>query len=414
MSKKKWIAGLAAASILATVVAGCGTKKQETPQTPAQNTPAPAKGGKKILVWSHLQEPEVNEIRTLAEQWAKETGNTVEVVLDQTGFQEFATAATAGAAPDIMYGIAHDNLGTFWKAGLLDEVPAGTINDADYVQASLDAVNFEGKRYGVPVSMESYALFYNKKLVPTPPKTWAEFETIANEKGFQYDAKNFYFSYGFLGGEGGYVFGKKDGALNKEDVGLATPGAVSGLKLIGDFATKYKWMPADISGEMAKANFQAGTSAFYLSGPWDVADMRKAGVDLAIAPMPTMPSGKPFQPFVGVQAGFVWANSKVKAEAWELTKYLQQHSPMPLFKTGNRIPVQKKVAESAEVKANADLAAFGQSAANGIPMPNIPAMGTVWDPGAKALDLVITGKNNAQSAADDAVKTIKDAIKAQG
>lgn len=414
MSKKKWIAGLAAASILATVATGCTTKKAEQAPAPTGGTTAPAKGGKKILVWSHLTEQEVNEVRTLAEKWAKDTGNTVEVIYDQTGFQEFATAATAGAAPDLMYGIAHDNMGNFWKAGLLEEIPGGTINDADYVQTSLDAVNFEGKRFGVPVSMEAVGLFYNKKLVQTAPKTWAEFEAAANKSGFQYDAKNFYFSYGFLGGEGGYVFGKKDGALNKEDVGLNNAGAVAGLSLISDFANKYKWMPADINNDMAKANFQAGKSAFYISGPWDVKGFKDAGVDFGVAPMPTMPSGKPFQPFVGVQAAFVWSGSKVKAEALDLMKYLQANSPMPLFKTGNRIPVQKKFQEDPTVKANAELTAFGQSATNGVPMPNIPAMGTVWDPAGKALDLVITGKAAPKAAADDAVKTIKDAIKAQG
>ena len=32
--------------------------------------------------------------------------------------------------PDIMFGLAHDNLGTFQKAGLLAEVPEGIINDS--------------------------------------------------------------------------------------------------------------------------------------------------------------------------------------------------------------------------------------------------------------------------------------------
>lgn len=411
--KKQWIAGLAAVSILATAAAGC-TTKQQTPAPAGGGAAAPAKGGKKVLVWSHLTEKETDEVRKLAEDWAKNTGNTVEVINDQTGFQEFATAATAGAAPDLMYGIAHDNLGPFWKAGLLAEVPAGTINDADYVKASLDAVSFGGKRYGVPISMEAIGLFYNKKLVANAPKTWDEFVTAANAKGFQYDAKNFYFSYGFLGGEGGYVFASKDGSLDPKNIGLNNDGAVKGLSLISDFANKYKWMPQDVNNDMAKANFQSGKTAFYISGPWDVKGFQDAGVDFGVAPLPTLDNGKPFQPFVGVQAAFVWSGSKVQAEAMDLMKYLNQNSPKPLFTTGNRIPVQIKYQNDPDVKANTALAAFAQSAANGVPMPNIPAMGTVWDPVGKALDLVITGKAQPKQAADDAVKTIQDAIKAQG
>jgi arabinogalactan oligomer/maltooligosaccharide transport system substrate-binding protein len=394
------------------VTVGGGCTKRATP-TPAGGGAAPA-GGKKILVWSHLTEKEVDEVRTLANTWAKQTGNTVEVIYDQSGFQEFATAATAGAAPDLMYGIAHDNLGPFWKAGLLQEVPAGSINEADYVKNSLDAVTFEGRRFGVPVSMESIGLFYNRKLVPTAPTNWNDFVTAASAKGFQYDVKNFYFSYGFLGGEGGYIFANKNGTLDPTDIGLNNAGAVRGLTLIGDFTNRFKWMPQDVNSDMAKANFQSNKIALYLSGPWDVKGFQDAGVDFGVAPMPTLDNGKPFQPFVGVQAAFVWSGSKVSAQATDLMTYLNANAPKPLFTTGNRIPVQTKFQNDPDVKANANMSAFTVSATNGTPMPNIPAMGAVWDPAAKMLDLVTTAKATPKAAADDAVKTISDAVKAQG
>jgi arabinogalactan oligomer/maltooligosaccharide transport system substrate-binding protein len=128
--------------------------------------------------------------------------------------------------------------------------------------------------------------------------------------------------------------------------------------------------------------------------------------------MPTLPNGKPFTPFVGVQAAFVGSGTKHKAEAWDLMKYLQERTPMPLFKTGNRFPVQKKVAASADVKANALLAGYGASAANGMPMPNIPAMSVVWEHAGKMIDLVVTKQTTADKAGADAVKAINDAVAA--
>ncbi|HYG58398.1 MAG TPA: extracellular solute-binding protein, partial [Symbiobacteriaceae bacterium] len=180
-----------------------------------------------------------------------------------------------------------------------------------------------------------------------------------------------------------------------------------------DFINTHGLFPADVNGDMAKAKFVSGKSALYLSGPWDIGAAKDAGIDFGIAPMPTLPNGKPFTPFVGVQSAFVSASSKHKAEAWDLMKYLQEKTPLPLFKTGNRFPVQKAFKENAEVKANAALAGFGASAANGVPMPNIPAMATVWEPAKKMIELVITKAATPDKAGADAVTAISDAVKAQ-
>ena len=406
---RKWMAGFVAATVVATALAGCGGKTTET-QKPAAD--APKKEAVSLVVWSHLTEPEQAEVNKIAQEWATKTGNKVEVLKDDTGFQEFAAAASAGKGPDIMYGLPHDNLGTFQKAGFLEAVPADVINKADYEQVSLDAVSYDGKLYAVPVSMEAVALMYNKALVPNPPKTWDEFIKVATEKGFTYDVKNFYHSFGFIGGMGGYVFKNTGGALDPKDVGLGNKGAQDALAILSDFVNKYKFMPADVNGDMAKATFVGGKAGLYISGPWDIQGAKDAKIDVAVAPMPTLPNGKPFTPFVGVQAAFVNSGTKHKAEAWDLMKYLQERTPMPLFNTGNRFPVQKKVAASAEVKANALLAGYGASAANGMPMPNIPAMSVVWEHAGKMIDLVVTKQTTPDKAGADAVKAINDAVAA--
>ena len=44
------------------------------------------------------------------------------------------------------------------------------------------------------------------------------------------------------------------------------------------------------------------------------------------------------------------------------------------------------------------------------PMPNISEMSTVWDPAASMLFDAVSGKKDAKTAANDAVKLIKDTI----
>jgi len=365
---------------------------------------------KQLVVWSHLTQDEVKALQPIADKWGKANGYTVKVITDQGSFQSFQTAAMSGKGPDIMFGIPHDNLGAFWKAKLLEPVPANLIDKKNFVSTALDACTFEGKLYALPIAMETYALFYNTSKVKEAPKTMSQLITLAKKHGFMYDVNNFYFSFAFIAQNGGYVFKNKGGSLDPNDIGLATNGAIKGLSLIRDFVLTYKFMPKDIKGDIAKGNFQNQKIAFYISGPWDVQDFIKAKVPFAVAPLPKTDDGKPTPSFVGVQAAFVSAKSKNKDAAFKLAKYLVENSALTLFKVGHRIPVLNSVLASSEVKSDKIMSAFAEQAKVGIPMPNIPEMSAVWIPAGNALSLITTGKATPKQAADAMVKQIKQGI----
>lgn len=101
-------------------------------------------------------------------------------VADKSDNQAYTAAAQSSKGPDIMFGMPHNDVGVFQKAGLIDEVPSGVINDSDYAaKSALDAVTWNGKKYAVPVAMETYALFYNTDMVKDAPKTTDELEDEA-------------------------------------------------------------------------------------------------------------------------------------------------------------------------------------------------------------------------------------------
>lgn len=398
------------------VGAACaGPAAQPSPSTSAAPS-ATAKPPVELLVWTHLTGPERDAIDTVAQAWAKSTGNKVTVVLDSGDFSAAVTAIAGGKGPDIMYGLPHDNLGNFQKAGQLAAVPSGVIDSAAYVPQSLAAVSYGGKMLAVPVSMEAIGLFYRTDKVKTAPTTFEDLRAQAKGGvGFKYDIKNFYFTYGFIGANGGYVFKDKgNGSLDPTDIGLGNDGAKAAYKLIQDLAVTDKLMAKDESGDTAKAAFQAGKSAFYISGPWDVDGFKKATVPFAVTKIPSV-NGKAFQPFIGVQAAFV--NSKTtdakQAAAWDLIKKLQTDLPLQLFKVGNRIPAQKALLNDASVKADPNVAAFAASAQDGVPMPNIAAMAAVWTPAGNQLDLLVQGKTTPDAAAAKMVSDIKDGIAQQ-
>ncbi|KUO96097.1 maltose ABC transporter substrate-binding protein [Ferroacidibacillus organovorans] len=362
--------------------------------------------GQHITVFSHLTPQELSVMQKLANAWGKQTGNTVTVVQDNSSFQNFATASRSGKGPDIELGIPHDNLGTFAIEGVMAPVPAGLINTKDYIKPSIQAGTIGGKLYGIPLSSETYGLFYNKKIIKTPPKTWAQFISEAKAHGFAYDINNFYYSYAFIGGMGGYVFGNNHGVANVGQIGLDNAGAIKGLSIIKSFVSQYHFMPASITGDIAKSLFQNGKSAFYISGPWDVSSLLQAHVKFGIAPLPLLPNGRHPVTFEGFQEMIVNARSHNQALDWNLVKYISQHAAAQELAVGDRIPVLVKDVHSKMVSSNPYAYPFAIAAQYGVPMPNVPQMQAVWTPAGNALSFVTKGQESPAVAAHNMVKQI--------
>lgn len=407
VKKKKILSLIMTTALLMGTLAGCGGTTKE-------NEGAASSGGDKtITVWSHLNTQEVEALNVVAEKWGKEKGVTVKVIEDKSDMQSYAQAANSAKGPDIMFGLANDNLGTFQKAGLLAEVPSGFIDESKYTSKQvIDAVTIGGKQYGVPLAQETVSLFYNKDKVKEVPKTMEDLVVKAREVGFEFDVNNFYIAYGLISAQGGYVFKNNNGTLDPKDVGLGNEGATKGYQFLQDLVVKEKFMAPDIVGDIAKGDFQAGKTGFYISGPWDVTPFKEAGLNFDVVPMPTL-GGKPVTTFLGVQAAFVSEKSANKDLAWDLMKYLTENSNDLLIEKGNRIPATKAGVESDLFKKSANMVAFSEQAKNATPMPNIPEVQAMWTPGADGLKALTSGTMDPKAVADQVVKQIAEGIAQQ-
>lgn len=401
MSKRtRILAAVMATMVMTTAFIGCGKKDDSSSSTTGEK--------KTITVWSHLSTVEVDKVREVAAKWGTDNNCDVKVVEDKGEMQAAITALQSSKGPDIYFGLAHDNLGTYQKAGVLAEVPSGTINEADYSsKGAIDAITIGGKQYAVPLSTECVALFYNKALVKTPASTM---EDVAKGGKFMYDAANFYMSFGFLSANGGYVFKNNNGVLDTKDIGLGNEGAQKGYQFIQDLVAKDKLFAADITDDIAKSKFKDGTNEYYISGPWAISDM--AGLDLGITPLPTLAGGQ-MKPFMGVQAAFVSAKSENQDLSWKLMKYLQDNTGDILIEQGNRIPALKKAQESDKLKANKYADVFIKAAEVAIPMPNVPEVQAMWTPGADNLKALLAGTQDAKTTAEKIAEQMKQGIEQQ-
>ncbi|QSO49073.1 sugar ABC transporter substrate-binding protein [Alicyclobacillus mengziensis] len=425
---KKW--QMVASSVLTVgmvggLVAGCGTSGStssngggsSTANGTASSQPA-LPTGQTITLWSWVPggSPQLADVKAIAAAWAKQHGDTVKVVDESknpNGFQFFATAARTGKGPDVLVGMPHDNNGLFAQEGLLAPVPQGMVDTSKYPQSVISAATVNGKLYSVPFGTGTYALFYNKKLVSTPPTNWSQFVSDANAHGFMYAQHNLYYNYAFIGGMGGYVFKNNNGTLDPKKIGLDNSGAVQAFTLMHNMDSQYHWMTPSTTGAVAKAKFIAGKIGMYISGPWDIPDIKKAGIDYGIATLPTLSNGQAATPFMTVYTAIVSANSKTQPADWSLVQALTNaQAQKTYFKDAQQLPALTSVQQSSTVQNNSDFKAFANQVTTAVPMPNIPQMQAVWS-AMSVIANIISGKTTPAQGAKDFVTNIQKGIQVQ-
>lgn len=396
-------AGLTAAMALTSTFAFAGTSIAAA--HPMKSVAIPK--GIHLTVWSWWTGPELTVERQLAAKWAKAHGDTVSVVAQTQTFQFFATAARTGKGPDVIFGMPHDNNGTFQEEGLLAPIP--TLNPKLYNPYTIEAVTIAGREWAYPISVQSIALFYNKKLIPTPPRTWAQFVKDANKHGFAFAQHNFYYDYAYVGGMGGYVFKDNHGTLDPNNIGLANKGSIAAFTLIRDMDAKYHWMNPNTKGTIAVSEFEAGRIGMILDGPWDVPNMQKAKIDLGVARIPSLPNGHPATPFLGVITAAVSSRSHYIPASQSLAQYLANAGQMGYFRVNADLPALLSLQRQPVVQHNPLDAGFISALKYAYPMPNIPQMQDVWNADTIMVN-IIKGSISPAKGAAQFVKNIKTGI----
>jgi arabinogalactan oligomer / maltooligosaccharide transport system substrate-binding protein len=390
---------------------------------------AAVQGQQKIVVWADFKEGElkwINDAARAFEASPAAKGAKVEVVSVPLGENrdKFIQSAPKGEGPDLIATIPHDQVGQYASAGVLE--PMDKYLDAKYkadtAQSSIDAFNYKGRVFALPMFGEAVAIVYNKKLLPGGiPKTWDAFIATAQkltnpEKqqfGFLAPIGTQYHMHGFYKAFGAYVFGQnKDGSFITTDIGLNNAGAVKAAQLINDLRFKYKLIPEGAEDPGLQEDlFKKGNLAMWLNGPWVMSGVKDAKIDYGIG-LPPRPTGAvaDFQPFLGVRGVIMNAYSKQKPVAVEFAKFLiQPAQQISLNKEGGRLPVSKSAVR--QLSKDPVVAGFGAAVAKGIPMPNIPEMGQVWGPWGDALGLSIKSPTaDITGLHNKAVDQIKAAI----
>ena len=328
---------------------------------------------------------------------------TVEVV-DPDLPQKFQQAAATGDGPDIVMW-AHDRFGEWANGGLIQPVAPSDDWAAGVLEASLDAVQFGGETWGYPVAVEAVTLIYNKDLVDVPPTS---FEELAGGEvsggGILWDYNNTYFTMPMLMAGGGYAFQKVDGIYDGSTTGVNTEGAIAGAEVLKSLFDKGA-MPQGVDYGVMDGAMANGEIGMVLNGPWSWGGYESAGINIGVAPIPTV-GGKIAPPFLGVQALGINAASENADLAVELIEnYLATDDGLSIWNANSALGALADIS-AAESQDNELVSGMLDVAANGIPMPSNPEMGAFWAAMGPALTNITSGAATPTDALNDAAARI--------
>jgi multiple sugar transport system substrate-binding protein len=304
------------------------------------------------------------------------------------------------------------------KAGILKDISADVAKIqvwSDLYPGPKAAVTDGSKVYGVPIGSNSLALYYNKKLladggVSALPQTWDQLTDTASKTtkspvyGIAFSAVNdeqcTWQWEPFLWSNGGSL------------ADLSSKDAQTALQLWVDWVKKgyaskdvVNWNQGDVPNE-----FISGRAATMVMGPWQLANVKKSGVDFGIVTIPVPKEGeKPVVPLGGEVWCVLKGDPKVEQAAVKFIQFTQEPDRLrKICDTFNYISSIRSVAkqqgeDNPELKPFVDqmATARARSQDGGAKYPEISLAART------AIQRALTGQASVEEALKDAAAKIK-------
>ncbi|MCL4807661.1 MAG: extracellular solute-binding protein [Thermoanaerobaculia bacterium] len=377
----------------------------------------PALAQKEVVVWHAYRAEEKAALEKVVAAYNQaNAAKGVKVTTLAVPYDAFADKITAavprGKGPDIFI-YAQDRLGGWIEAGKTVEpidffLDKATI--ARFIPTTMEAMTYRGTVYGLPLNYKVITLIYNKKLLPTPPKTSKELVATAKKLtdaksgrfGLAYSYSDFYYHAALQNAFGGRVFdpGPKP-TLN-------APENVKALELLMRWFTVDGILPAEPSTALITSLFNGGKAAMVFSGPWFLGEIAKE-IDYGLAPLPTIDEagGKPMRPWMTVEGVYIAAPSKNKDAAYDFVKHLTDTPQAKVMAVeGRQTPANQAVYADAAVSGDKILSAFRKQVEVAVPMPNLPEMTMVWSPATTAMNTIVKKSATPKAAMDQAQQAV--------
>ncbi|MBP5738886.1 MAG: sugar ABC transporter substrate-binding protein [Abditibacteriota bacterium] len=316
----------------------------------------------------------------------------------------------------------------------LDEYIKETGFDIDdFYGNALEVCRYKGKLYSIPVAIDSYAMYYNKKMfdeagVPYPDETWDFDKYVEMCKKFTVDTD----------GDGRadrwgtdvhtdaitYLYGFGGRYLSEDNTKcvLNSPEAVHTFEFLTDFVHKYKISPgnADTANVNNSKLFTQGKIATVVSGSW-AADAvfskegKAIGLDFDVAPVPKGPKGRYTK--IIINSYGVMRRSEHKKEAWLLVQWITNGDwQKTAIESSQVIPSRKSVTKEFLTvdRPPRNKQAFIDAIDYGVGSLKVPCGPEIESVMNSAIDKMFLGREPVKQIADDLVPTVNKMLTGEG
>ena len=358
-------------------------------------------GSKKLVIWHDKEDAVIAALQ----DYLRTAVPDLEIVFEKkTSLTDSLKLVgnDPGAAPDLFL-FAHDKIGVFAEMGILAPVEPlleeGTLDV--FLPMTLSAASYKGALYQLPLYFETLLFMYNRKYMlesDVPATTEAlyrymEDNTGRGRYGFVEQHSTAYYAAAWIHGFGGSIIDSSGTPFPEEQA--VTDALQYHLKFV-------KLMPGETEYSTVNTLFLEGKADATIGGPWMVPSARAAGIDLGIAPMPTVDeTGLSLAPYSGVQGIHVLkyaAEKKHDAVASLLAALSQPEIGTALALASGCAPANSACYSDARVADDPLVQAMRTTAEIAVPMPNIPEMDVMWTVVSNLLtDVNLSGKDIASS-----------------
>jgi len=286
---------------------------------------------------------------------------------------------------------------------------------------SVAAVQQGGNYFGVPLRMESVALFYNLDLLGEAglevPTTWEEIIDAAtdyndpanNEFLIRWEAGNAFFNQFALTAHGFELFGPNHD--NADAINFDTPEAIEGLEWFAGLREILPVPYGDLNWDTVHGAFVAGEVPLIITGPWSISYIVNdgAGFDWGITTIPTINGVQPIT-FSGnhIAAGSAFTDYPDLTRA--VLEFMMSDDGLQLVY--DELGVMPALMDVSAISGLADdqfLAGIAAQIDHSHLMPAIPEMDQFWSPAEGMYRAVWEGLLTPEEAAESAIEDFEAA-----
>ena len=408
--KKKVLASLLCASMVATMVAGCGSsddkKGTESAKSDSGKTTITVMGPSE-----DLDDAQGAWLKTECEAFAKEHTEwdiDFEYVTTSESDAKDVVTKDPKAAADV-YLFANDQIEALVKANAITKLGGET---AEYVKSSNSeamaaTVTYDGDIYAVPYTSNTWFMYYDKRVFSEDDVKSLDTMLTKGKVSFPFD--NGWYLNAFYAANGCTIYG--DGTDKAAGYDFLGDKATAVTNYIVDLFANPNFVMDNNEGSLGLAGLKDGSINAYFNGNWNYQAVKDAigEENVGVAALPTVNiGGKECQlkAFLGSKAVGVNPNCENQEIAVKLAAYLgSEDAQLAHFQLRGQSPVNTNLATNSEVAADPVASAMAEVATNcSVAQPIIDMQG-YWDAATPFGDSFVNGAEDQITHDNAAEKT---------